>query len=67
MSFYARWMIKSPFLTQVATTSILMGTGDVISQLTIERTDNYQLKRTLAMSAFGLFIAGPAMVQWQVL
>ena len=67
MTFYSKLLLKYPLRTQIATTSILMATGDMISQTLVEGRKSFSeisLKRVATFAVFGMGIAGPAMVNW---
>jgi protein Mpv17 len=64
MNFYARLLSKYPFATQCISTGFLFGVGDVIAQKGIERSYEYDFRRTLKLCTFGTVISGPSMVLW---
>lgn len=61
---YAKCMRNHPFKTQVATTSSLMLTGDLITQTFIERKKPLDLQRSLRYFVLGIGFHGPVMYSW---
>lgn len=55
LQMYNRALHSRPILIQTVQTSILMGTGDVISQIFIEKKpfEEYSILRTLQFSSIG--------------
>ncbi|XP_064596870.1 protein Mpv17-like isoform X2 [Liolophura sinensis] len=55
-----------PWTTQSTTTGVLMGAGDVIAQIAVEKKDssNYDYKRSIRFFLFGQIIAGPLLRGW---
>jgi protein Mpv17 len=44
-----------------------MGAGDVIAQKVVEKSENFNWKRTGQFFSIGFFIGGPALRKWYVL
>uniref|UniRef100_A0A7G3AF19 Mitochondrial inner membrane protein Mpv17 n=1 Tax=Lutzomyia longipalpis TaxID=7200 RepID=A0A7G3AF19_LUTLO len=61
---YRKALTRYPLLMQSLQTGILMASGDVIAQVVVEKTDNYNYLRTAQFSAIGLFMAGPGLRFW---
>ncbi|KAK2726192.1 protein Mpv17-like [Artemia franciscana] len=63
---YLRLLEKHPAKTQIIQTGILMSTGDIISQVGVEKRPVKEIdwKRNGKFSAFGFFLAGPAVRAW---
>ena len=55
---------RFPLRTQIVQTSIIMGAGDIISQLMIEKEKKYELERTLRFAAIGAFFVAPTIRVW---
>lgn len=69
MSKFLKWyqghLARTPIATQLITTGILFGTGDVLAQQGVERRGlNHDLLRTGRMTFFGAAMAGPVLVGW---
>jgi protein Mpv17 len=64
MNFYARLLSKYPFTTQCISTGFLFGVGDLIAQKGIERSHEYDFRRTFKLCTFGTLLSGPSMVLW---
>ncbi|CCG80652.1 Protein sym-1 [Taphrina deformans PYCC 5710] len=69
MSKFLQWyqghLARTPIATQLITTGILFGTGDVLAQQGVEqRGFNHDLVRTSRMAFFGAAMAGPVFVGW---
>ncbi|XP_044267064.1 protein Mpv17 [Tribolium madens] len=63
---YETFLIRHPKMTQAVQTGVLMGAGDVISQVFIEEQPVKKLnyKRTLQFVSVGAFYVGPALTIW---
>ncbi|CAH2072339.1 unnamed protein product [Thlaspi arvense] len=55
-----------PVLTKAVTSAILTLIGDLICQLTINRTSSLDKKRTLTFTILGLGLVGPALHFWRI-
>ncbi|KAF3933488.1 hypothetical protein ABW19_dt0207144 [Dactylella cylindrospora] len=65
LRWYQARLAKRPFLTQVLTTAVLFGAGDITAQQAIERRGtSHDLPRTLRMTLWGGCFFGPVVVQW---
>lgn len=69
MSKYVKWyqghLARTPIATQLLTTGILFGTGDVLAQQVIERAaHHHDFARTARMAFFGAAMAGPVFIGW---
>ncbi|KAF2879609.1 hypothetical protein ILUMI_26560 [Ignelater luminosus] len=66
LRIYENALRRYPLLTSSIQTSMLMATGDIISQTVIEETSlkKVNLKRTAQFASVGLFLAGPALTTW---
>lgn len=63
---YMEALRKYPMRTTSIGTGVLMFGGDAISQIGIERKENYNYTRGLRFLAFGTFLAGPILRTWHV-
>ena len=61
---YLRILDRFPLRTQMVQTSVLMGAGDVISQLMIERNNKYEFERTVRFASIGAFFVAPTIRAW---
>ncbi|XP_046441007.1 protein Mpv17-like [Daphnia pulex] len=63
---YKNLLHKYPYGIQAVQTAILMGTGDFLSQVFVEKTEakDYNFLRTAKFAGFGLCVAGPAIRGW---
>ncbi|KAG8159977.1 hypothetical protein KVR01_010614 [Diaporthe batatas] len=66
LRWYQAKLVKRPLLTQVVTTAILFGTGDVIAQQAVDKKglDKHDLARTGRMVLYGGAVFGPAATTW---
>ncbi|XP_071143876.1 mitochondrial inner membrane protein Mpv17-like isoform X1 [Mytilus edulis] len=64
LRIYSHAYFRHPMSTCAVSTGTLMATGDCICQLVIERTHNYDFRRTGRFLGFGLFIGGPIFRVW---
>ncbi|KAI3640854.1 hypothetical protein MIR68_001732 [Amoeboaphelidium protococcarum] len=68
--WYQRVLQQYPYTTQMATAGVLFATGDVMAQkvynplLLGKPEQKYDYIRTLRMTAYGFFVAGPATFAW---
>nr|XP_004928522.1 protein Mpv17 [Bombyx mori] len=64
--YYQEFLRRRPYLVQAIQTGGLMATGDVISQVIIEKTywRDTDIQRTLKFGSIGFFIGGPALRTW---
>lgn len=58
--FYQRLLHERPFVTNVITSSVFMGTGDLISQSILQQRDQINLEQTARFATAGLIFVGPA-------
>lgn len=56
---YAELLRKRPLVSNMITTGILFGTGDVIAQTFFTREDKYDTMRTLRNVVYGAFVFAP--------
>lgn len=56
---YERALQKRPVLTQMTTSALLWGLGDVLAQKVAEQTPNIDKRRAALTSAFGAGFIGP--------
>ncbi|XP_045760928.1 protein Mpv17 [Maniola jurtina] len=61
---YQKVLARRPYLVQAIQTGALMGAGDLIAQIIIEKKSTVDYKRTLKFSSIGLFVGGPALRVW---
>ncbi|KAL0709765.1 hypothetical protein Bca4012_016743 [Brassica carinata] len=64
LSWYLSLLSNYPVLTKAVTSAILTLIGDLICQLTINRTSSLDKKRTLTFTILGLGLVGPALHFW---
>ncbi|KAI9175247.1 Protein required for ethanol metabolism [Blastocladiella emersonii ATCC 22665] len=66
VALYTRALAKYPITTQSGATAVLFAAGDLIAQQGVEGRGwaKHQWDRTARMSAFGFFLAGPALANW---
>ncbi|CAN8252376.1 unnamed protein product [Cochlearia groenlandica] len=64
LSWYMALLSDSPVLTKAVTSAILTLIGDLICQLTIDKSSSLDKKRTLTFTALGLGLVGPALHFW---
>ncbi|KKY39229.1 putative mpv17 pmp22 family protein [Diaporthe ampelina] len=66
LRWYQAKLAKRPLLTQVVTTAILFGTGDVIAQQAVDKKglEKHDLARTGRMVLYGGAVFGPAATTW---
>eukprot|EP00095_Tigriopus_kingsejongensis_P001936 maker-scaffold246_size239296-snap-gene-1.29 protein:Tk01936 transcript:maker-scaffold246_size239296-snap-gene-1.29-mRNA-1 annotation:"Mpv17" len=55
---------RSPWLTQMAQTGVLMGTGDLMAQKLLEQKDEIDVVRCLRFVGLGSFLVAPAIRTW---
>lgn len=56
---YRRLLHERPFITNVLTTCTFMTTGDLTSQLIVQRRDELNLRQTATFALAGLIFVGP--------
>ena len=61
---YLKILDRFPLRTQMVQTGIIMGAGDVLSQLAIERKDKYDIGRTVRFTAIGSLFVAPTIRVW---
>ena len=61
---YLKILDRYPLRTQMMQTGVIMGTGDVISQLVIERKGNFEISRSIRFGAIGSFFVAPTIRVW---
>jgi protein Mpv17 len=63
---YTRLLEKYPWRTQAANTGLLLGAGDLIAQMGVERRSpmTYEGTRTLRFLGVGVVVFGPGMHWW---
>lgn len=61
---YLRILDRYPLRTQMVQTGIIMGTGDVLSQLVIEKKPNFEIGRSIRFGAIGSFFVAPTIRVW---
>lgn len=65
LKWYQGRLATSPITTQLITTGILFGTGDILAQQGIERVGiHHNFMRTARMTFFGAAMAGPVFIGW---
>ncbi|VVB17086.1 unnamed protein product [Arabis nemorensis] len=64
LSRYLALLSNYPVLTKAVTSAILTLIGDLICQLTINKTSSLDKKRTLTFTFLGLVLVGPALHFW---
>ncbi|KAI3394632.1 hypothetical protein diail_2496 [Diaporthe ilicicola] len=66
LRWYQAKLAKRPLLTQVVTTAVLFGTGDVVAQQAVEKKglQKHDLARTGRMVLYGGSVFGPAATTW---
>ncbi|KAK9703631.1 Mpv17 / PMP22 family [Popillia japonica] len=66
LQFYKRVLNKHPVLTQTIQVGVVMGGGDVISQVVVEKKSykEYNFLRTAQFSSVGLCFLGPTLTMW---
>ncbi|ESQ41990.1 hypothetical protein EUTSA_v10014288mg [Eutrema salsugineum] len=64
LSWYLALLSDYPVLTKAVTSAILTLIGDLICQLTINKTSSLDKKRTLTFTVLGLGLVGPALHFW---
>ena len=65
LKWYQGHLAASPITTQLITTGILFGAGDVLAQQGMERAGfKHNLMRTARMTFFGAAMAGPVFIGW---
>ncbi|KAJ0261217.1 Peroxisomal membrane 22 kDa [Hirschfeldia incana] len=64
LSWYLALLSNYPVLTKAVTSAILTLIGDLICQLTINKTSSLDKKRTLTFTILGLGLVGPALHFW---
>ena len=61
---YLKILDRYPLRTQMMQTGVIMGTGDVISQLVIERKPNFEISRSIRFGVIGSFFVAPTIRMW---
>ncbi|KAF4533027.1 hypothetical protein B566_EDAN000719 [Ephemera danica] len=66
LKLYRRVLDKHPYVTQAIQTGILMGAGDVIAQVGVEKktAETFDVRRTLCFTGIGIFYLGPSLRLW---
>ncbi|CAA0403727.1 hypothetical protein AtNW77_Chr5g0104191 [Arabidopsis thaliana] len=64
LSWYQALLSNSPVLTKAVTAALLNLVGDLICQLTINKTSSLDKKRTLTFTFLGLGLVGPTLHFW---
>ncbi|KFK26211.1 hypothetical protein AALP_AA8G217100 [Arabis alpina] len=64
VSWYLALLSDYPVLTKAVTSALLTLIGDLICQLTIDKTSSLDKKRTLTFTFLGLVLVGPALHFW---
>lgn len=66
LRWYQAKLVKRPLLTQVVTTAVLFGAGDVIAQQAVDKKglEKHDLARTGRMVLYGGAVFGPAATTW---
>ncbi|CAA7059110.1 unnamed protein product [Microthlaspi erraticum] len=64
LSWYLALLSNYPVLTKSVTSALLTLIGDLICQLTINKTSSLDKKRTLTFTILGLGLVGPALHFW---
>ncbi|KAG2300098.1 hypothetical protein Bca52824_036570 [Brassica carinata] len=64
LSWYLALLSDYPVLTKSVTSALLTLIGDLICQLTINKTSSLDKKRTLTFTILGLGLVGPALHFW---
>eukprot|EP00918_Siedleckia_nematoides_P051316 GHVU01112303.1.p1 GENE.GHVU01112303.1~~GHVU01112303.1.p1 ORF type:complete len:186 (+),score=19.24 GHVU01112303.1:140-697(+) len=67
--WYMKVLNKRPLVTQALSAGILMGMGDTIAQVAVEKKGlkNYDVPRTTKFFLFGTIVLGPGLKAWYVL
>ena len=63
---YLRILDHFPLRTQIVQTGIIMGAGDALSQIAIEKQQKFEIDRTLRFAAIGSFFVAPTIRLWYV-
>ena len=61
---YLRILDRFPLRTQIVQTGIIMGAGDALSQISIEKQQKFEIDRTLRFAAIGSFFVAPTIRVW---
>ncbi|XP_059486655.1 protein Mpv17-like [Neocloeon triangulifer] len=61
---YKNLLQRHPFFTQAVQTGLLMGTGDVIAQVVVEKRPKLDLRRSATFTAIGFCFLGPSLRLW---
>ena len=61
---YLKILDRYPLRTQMIQTSIIMGAGDAISQLIVEKNQNYEISRSIRFGAIGCLFVAPTIRLW---
>ena len=61
---YLKVLDRFPLRTQIVQTGIIMGAGDALSQVVIERKSKYEIERTLRFAAIGSLFVAPTIRVW---
>ena len=61
---YLKVLDRFPLRTQIVQTGIIMGAGDALSQLVIEKKSKYEIERTLRFAVIGSFFVAPIIRVW---
>jgi len=67
LSWYQGLLTRRPIVTKSVTAAIIMGSGDAVQQLVIERGSpnwTYHPQRTIRQGLFGLVFLGPLLHGW---
>lgn len=66
---YMRAIERAPWTTKLVTSGVLMGAGDVVAQVGVERRKvaDMDMARLARMSAIGLCVSGPMVTGWYLI
>ena len=63
---YLKVLDRFPLRTQIVQTGLIMGAGDAIAQIVIEKKNTYELDRTMRFVAIGSFFVAPTIRVWYI-
>eukprot|EP00040_Diaphanoeca_grandis_P008521 m.45498 g.45498 ORF g.45498 m.45498 type:complete len:278 (-) comp19986_c0_seq1:120-953(-) len=63
-AWYTAWAEANPLLSISVATCVIASFGDMLCQLAIEKTNNYDLIRTLRMGGLSFVLTGPTLFTW---
>ena len=61
---YVKLLDTKPLITKAITSGVLVGGGDMVAQLFVEKNKQYDFARTLRFGTFGALAVGPMMHYW---